>query len=104
MAWVGAEWLVEKEGAKMDVRKERARAGGALSRWEQMGWLEGGCCRGRGWIAHRSVGLTAVWLSLVKGWEMCNPVTNRVTMLTLRVCGGGQVSVMASDLHRVCCC
>lgn len=50
----------------MDVRKQRARAGGALSMWEQMGWLEGGCCRGRGRIAHRSLGLTAVWLSLAK--------------------------------------
>lgn len=50
----------------MDVKKQRARAGGALSMWEQMGWLEGGCCRGRGWIAHRSLGLTAVWLSLAK--------------------------------------
>lgn len=58
MAWIGTEWLEDKEGAKMDGRKQRARAGGALSRWEQMGWLERGCCRGRGWISHSSVGLT----------------------------------------------
>lgn len=31
-----------------------------------MGWLEGGCCRGRGCTSHRSEGLTAVWLSLAK--------------------------------------
>lgn len=66
MAWIGAEWLGEKEGAKMNVRNQRARAGGTPSKWEQMEWLEGGCCRGRGWTSHRSVGLTAVWLSLAK--------------------------------------
>lgn len=35
----------------MDLRKQRARAGGTLGMWEQMGWLEGVHCRGRGWVA-----------------------------------------------------
>lgn len=47
----------------MDLRKQRARAGGTLGMWEQMGWLEGVRCRGRGWVAHR---LNAVWLSLAE--------------------------------------
>lgn len=72
MAWMGAEWLGEKEGAKMDVRKQRARlevlwAGG--SRWD--GWREVAAGVGAGLLT----GLTAVWLSLGKGWEMCNPGT-----------------------------
>lgn len=67
----GLDWsrVVGRKRRCKDGCEEAKEAGGALSRWEQMGWLEGGCCRGWGWIAHRSVGLTAVWLSLAKWWK-----------------------------------